>query len=89
MILYIIIFFMLVLHIELSLKGLKSTLEREIAKAWIKVRLINTGEIFKSIKSAEEKYGVPSTHISACCKGKRKSAGKDKYGIKLIWQYVN
>lgn len=77
-------------HSEEWCKNISNSLRgKEIAKAWIKVRLINTGEIFKSIKSAEEKYGVPSTHISACCKGKRKSAGKDKYGRKLIWQYVN
>ena len=52
-----------------------------------KVLLKNTGEIFESIKSASEHYNVPATHITANCKGKRKSAGKNN-GVKLCWEYV-
>ena len=52
-----------------------------------KVMLENTGEIFNSIKEASLKYNVPSTHITANCKGKRKSAGKNNF-VSLHWKYV-
>lgn len=44
-----------------------------------------TGEIlnrFISINRAEKELGIASTHISACCKGKRKTCGGYK------WSYV-
>lgn len=56
-----------------------------------KVILVNTGEIFDSIKFAEAKYskfGAHASHIIACCKGKRKSSGK-KDNQKLVWKYYN
>ena len=52
-----------------------------------KVRCITTNEIFNSLKEASEKYNT--SHISKCCKGKIKSAGKHPVtGEKLIWEYV-
>lgn len=51
-----------------------------------KVKCITTGEIFNSILLGEEKYGVNRSSISACCRGKLKSAGKLN-GEKLIWEY--
>ena len=48
--------------------------------------LLNTKEIFTTIKEGAEKYNVSSGHISQCCNGKRKSAGKLN-GEKMIWMY--
>ena len=47
-----------------------------------KVRNIDTGEVFDRIKYASEKYGIEPTHISAVCKGKRKTTGGYR------WEYV-
>ena len=71
------------MHMSLGMRGKKRSMQ------YIKVRLVNTGEIFESVKSAGNKYGVADTHISACCRGKRMSAGKDCDGNKLVWQYVD
>ena len=55
-----------------------------------KVICITTGEIFEYIKQAAEKYGVYKQSISACCKGKLKTAGKDPItGEKLKWKYID
>ena len=48
----------------------------------IKVRCINTGEIFDCIKFASEKYNLSGTGISRCCRGIRKTCGG------LMWEYV-
>ena len=54
-----------------------------------KVKCITTGEIFDYIKEAGRKYNIGSSHISKCCKGKAKSAGKHPVtGEKLVWEYV-
>ena len=53
-----------------------------------RIILINTGEVFNFIKQAEEKYNVHWQNISACCRGKRKSAGKHpETNEPLIWRY--
>ena len=41
----------------------------------IKVRCVETGQIFNSIKEASEWCGVGRSHIGSCCKGKRKTCG--------------
>ena len=46
-----------------------------------KVICITTGEIFNSISQASRKYNVGVPKITACCKGRRKSAGK------MEWKY--
>ena len=51
-----------------------------------KVMCTTTGETFDSIKEAEKHYKCGS--ISACCKGKRKHAGKLSDGTKLQWMYL-
>ncbi len=52
-----------------------------------RVICVTTGEIFNCILEAEEKYNT--SHISECCKGKRKTAGKHPdTGEKLIWEYL-
>lgn len=47
-----------------------------------KVRNVDTGEIFDSIKEASEKHNVKATHITRVCKGKRKKTGGYR------WEYV-
>ena len=51
-----------------------------------KIILLNTGEVFDYINQAVEKYGVNHRHISACCRGKRKSAGVID-GKPATWMY--
>lgn len=59
---------------------------RTIEKKLKKVMCITTGEIFDSIKDAQEKYNLSA--IAKCCKGKLKSCGKHpETGEKLIWKY--
>lgn len=48
---------------------------------------LNDCKIFKSIQEASELYNIDNSSISACCKGKRKSAGKFN-GEKAIWRYL-
>ena len=52
----------------------------------IKVICITTGETFDSIKDASDHYKAAISNISACCRGRLKSAGKLN-GIKLQWKY--
>lgn len=40
-----------------------------------KVRCIETGEVFASLKQASEKTDALASHISACCNGDRQTAG--------------
>jgi group I intron endonuclease len=47
-----------------------------------KVKNIDTGEIFVSIKDAANQYNLKATHISRVCKGKRKTTG----GFR--WSYI-
>lgn len=47
----------------------------------VKVVCINTNEIFNSISEAGKKYNIEVSNITACCKGRRKTAGKMK------WEY--
>ena len=47
-----------------------------------KVRNIETGEIFNSIKEAAQKYSIVPTHITRVCRGKRKQTGG------FHWEYV-
>ena len=53
-----------------------------------KVLLVNTGETFISASEAGRIYNIPASNISGCCRGVRKSAGKDSKGKKLIWKYI-
>lgn len=46
---------------------------------------ITTGEIYPSIKIAQEILGL--FQISACCRGKLESCGRTANGEKMIWKY--
>ena len=52
-----------------------------------KIICITTYEIFNCIMDAEREKNISSAHISSCCKGKLKSAGKLEDGTKLQWMY--
>lgn len=55
-----------------------------------KVKCLNTGEIFNSMKEAAEWCNSKNSYIGVCCNGKRKNAGKHPItGEKLKWEYVN
>ena len=52
------------------------------------VRCITTNEIFDSITAGGIKYNINNSNITACCKGKRKYAGKHPVtGEKMVWVY--
>lgn len=53
-----------------------------------KVKLINTGEVFTSLREAFDKYGIQSNTICACCNGSRLYAGKIN-GKKAVWEYCD
>ena len=47
-----------------------------------KVRNVETGEIFDSIREAADKYNVLPTHITRVCRGRRNKTGG------YHWEYV-
>lgn len=49
------------------------------------VVLLNTGEVFKSIREAASKYGVNEEGLSNCVNKKAYSCGKAPCGEKLVW----
>lgn len=49
---------------------------------------ITTKKIFLTIKEGSAYYNCNSSHITSCCKGRRKSCGKLKNGTKLNWKYL-
>ena len=71
------------------------TLSKEVIDNLIKCRArqvvcVTTGEIFYTIADASRKYKMKdASYISACCRGKQKSAGKLPDGTKLVWKYLN
>ena len=54
-----------------------------------RIILLNTKEIFLSIKEGAEKYNVSQANIFKCCKGKVKSVGKSKDGVPLVWMFYD
>jgi len=52
-----------------------------------KVLCITTNKEFTNLKEAAFQYNTNNCNISACCRGKRKSAGKLN-GKKLVWRYI-
>lgn len=55
-----------------------------------RIKCIETGEIFTSIKDAAQAYNLKSKgNIVECCKGMKKHAGKLKDGTRLSWEYIN
>lgn len=55
-----------------------------------KVICLNDNKIFNTVKEGAEFYGCERTGIIACCRSKRKSAGKHpETGEKLVWRYYS
>lgn len=53
-----------------------------------KVKCLNTGEIYNSASEAARDKGVSPSLVMGCCRGVRKSAGKDKNMNPLHWMYI-
>lgn len=54
-----------------------------------KVKCLNTGEVFNSASEAARTVGISPSLIMRCCRGKGKSAGKDKNLNPLKWEYLS
>lgn len=88
------------LGIKLSISAIRNYLKKGAKLGWCnydpkeakqtKIICLTTREIFDSITEAS-KGGLASIrpNISACCKGKHKSAGKSEIGEPLIWMYYD
>ena len=80
-------------YINLSAKEIKVLLQkpyRYVDRSHkVMVVLLNTGEVFNSTKEAANKYSIAPSHLTASCKKRRCSAGKDKDGKKLYWAYYD
>mgnify|MGYP000844626803 CR=1 FL=1 len=51
---------------------------------------LNNNKIFESMSDICEEYQISVSNICNCCKGKKKSAGKDPItGEKLKWMYYD
>lgn len=70
---------------------LKLTTSRDIDKYSNIVECLNEMcfEDFDCMMDIERKYNISHSPISACCRNKRKSAGKDINGNKLHWMYYS
>ena len=73
-------------YLKLVEQGIEPKLHKNIT--WRRIICITTGKIFNQCKEGQEYYGLKyRSQISACCKGKEKSAGKLPDGTKLQWMY--
>ena len=52
-----------------------------------RVMCLTTGKMFNTIKEASDFYNCDKSVLAKCCKGTRKSCGKDEKGNPLIWIY--
>lgn len=69
-------------HMRIVRSGERNCNYKKPSPNRLKVKCINTGEVFDCIAFAAEKYKVNQSHISECCKGKRKTCAG------LMWEYV-
>ncbi len=53
-----------------------------------KVKCLNNGIIYESASDAARQVGVSGSLIMRCCRGERKSAGKDENMNPLRWEYI-
>lgn len=52
-----------------------------------RVVLLNTGELFNSIKEVSDIFNLHRSNISSCCNGRLKSTGCNQFGDKYIWMF--
>ena len=67
----------------------EKTLEKKSEKRGRRIVCVNTGEEFKSILEASNKYNVIEGSIRNCLKGRQKTAGKSLSGERLVWKYCD
>lgn len=67
----------------------ENTLKKKGVQNGKKIICITTGEEFKSIMEASNKYNVIEGSIRNCLKGRQKTAGKSLNGEKLTWKYYD
>ena len=68
-------------HTEESKRKMSET--SKIKNNFVKVRCVETGEIFNSIIDASKKYNLKATNITRVCKGKRNRTGG------FHWEYAD
>ena len=56
---------------------------RTITSKMVKVRCLDTGEVFDSVRGAARVTDATPTGITLCCQGKRKTSGGKR------WEYYN
>ena len=69
------------------LKMTQEEIDEVIRNVDSRIILLNTLEIFNSMKEGAKKYNVEDNNISRCCNGNRKSCGKLSDGTKLVWMF--
>ena len=74
--------------VELSRKSSYNKISGKNNCNSIKVLCITTGKIFDTMREGEKYYNICRGGVSACCKGKTKSAGKLKDGTRLKWKIL-
>jgi len=52
------------------------------------VKCLNNGKVYESASEAAREIGVCGSLVMRCCRGERKSAGKDKDNNPLHWVYI-
>lgn len=79
-------------YLQMSKEDLKNLKEfhsqKSIGRAVVNVICVTTGKYFDSIIDASNYYKINKTGISACCRGKQKTAGKLN-GVPLKWMYLS
>lgn len=66
----------------------KETIKKIADSQKKKVILLNTMEIFESIKKASKKYNVKHNGISSCCNKKRDHAGQMNKNEWMVWRFL-
>lgn len=77
---------------ECDYSASKATLENQHLASQSRKRVVsclNTGEIYYSIKEAADRTGINYNSIQNCLAGRAESAGKDGFGNKLKWKYID
>lgn len=61
-----------------------------LAKSVICITMDRAYGVFGAVNEAARYYNMSNgSNITACCKGKRKSAGKSPTGEKLVWKFID
>ena len=69
--------------------GEKHPMYGKISPCAKSVICLNTNEVFKSATIASKYKHANHSKLCMCCRGERKSSGKDEYNNELKWKYLN